>query len=414
MSINLYEEALKVIPGGVNSPVRSFGSVGISPVFIEKAKGKYIYSAEGERYLDFCLSWGAIILGHSNPAINRAVRRALARGSSFGLCHSNEAELAKRIIRCMPSIEKIRFVNSGTEAVMSAVRLARGFTERNMIIKFDGCYHGHSDYLLTRAGSGLAEVSSPSSPGVPTDTVKNTLSVPFNNPEGLETVIKAHPGEIACVLMEPVPGNMGIVPPREGFLRHVRELTAKHGILLIFDEVITGFRVGISGVQGIEGIAPDLTTLGKIIGGGLPCGAFGGRTEIMDMLAPVGPVYQAGTLSGNPLAMTAGIAVLDELTAHPEIYSRMSELVRDFASEFRKKSSLTINTYKTLFSIFHTEKPVENFENACSQDMDGFRRVYRKLYERGILFPPSPYEACFLSALHNETDMRRILRFALE
>ncbi|OHD54657.1 MAG: glutamate-1-semialdehyde-2,1-aminomutase [Spirochaetes bacterium GWF1_51_8] len=409
MPINLYEEALKVIPGGVNSPVRSFASTGLPPLFIGRAKGKHLYSCDNKRYLDFCMSWGAVILGHADPGVNRAAKRAIGRGSTYALCHPAEAELARLIIAQMPSIGKIRFVNSGTEAVMSAVRLARAYTGKSVIVKFDGCYHGHSDSLLVKAGSGIAEAAIPGSPGVPGEIVRNTVSIPFNNTEVLTEVLRKYKNEIACVLMEPVPGNMGLVPPRAGYLEFVRKLTTENGVLLIFDEVITGFRVGLGGVQGIEGIAPDLTTLGKIIGGGLPCGAFGGRAEIMDMLAPSGPVYQAGTLSGNPVAMAAGIAVIKKLTANPGTYSGVTDLVSGFAAESGVKRDISVNTYRTLFSVFHTPKKVENYEDAKTQNFASFREAYRRLFEHGILLPPSPFETSFLTALHNQSDLSRIL-----
>jgi glutamate-1-semialdehyde 2,1-aminomutase len=409
---NLFREARKFLAGGVDSPVRAFKAVGRDPVFMKKGEGKYIVAEDGRRFIDFCLSWGALILGHNNPAVRGAVTAAVRNGTSFGAPTQSETELARLIISCIPSIERIRFVNSGTEAVMSAVRLARGFTGRDVVIKFDGCYHGHSDGLLVSAGSGVAGLARSSSGGVPEDVVRNTVSLPFNDPGSLERVITRDHKKIACVLIEPVPANMGLVLPREGFLEKVRKLTARYGIVLIFDEVISGFRMGLSGAQGVFGITPDLTTLGKIIGGGLPVGAFGGRKEIMDHLSPDGDVYQAGTLSGNPLTMAAGIATVKRLKERRKDYARMEKLVGDFAGEWQKCAPYTINHAASMFAIFYTKRPVSNYTDACGQDKNEFRAHYRRCLDAGIYLPPATCETSFISVCHGAGDLEKILRSA--
>ncbi|HRZ86563.1 MAG TPA: glutamate-1-semialdehyde 2,1-aminomutase [bacterium] len=409
---DLFREAKRYLAGGVDSPVRAFKAVGQPPVFMKKGNGKYIYAEDRRRFTDFCLSWGALILGHNDPAVRRAVQAAAGNGTSFGAPTRNETELAKLVSACVPSIERVRFVNSGTEAVMSAVRLARGFTGRDAVVKFDGCYHGHSDGLLASAGSGVAGLKRSSSSGVPDDVVRKTISLPYNDPEALERTIRRLRGKVACVLIEPVPANMGLVLPRPGFLEKVRELTSRHGIVLIFDEVITGFRMGLGGAQGFFGVTPDLTTLGKIIGGGLPVGAFGGRKEIMDRLAPEGNVYQAGTLSGNPLTMAAGIAVIRGLIANRQAYARMEKLVADFAREWRAASPFTVNCAASMFSIFYTDRPVSNYGGACAQDKKAFRAHYRRCLGAGIYLPPATCETSFISVRHGAADLEGILRSA--
>ncbi|MGC8771747.1 MAG: glutamate-1-semialdehyde 2,1-aminomutase [Brevinematia bacterium] len=414
MNINPFENANKYLAGGVNSPVRSFKLANVEPIFIRKAEGKYIYNLNGKRYIDFCLSWGAIILGHNNPIVKREVKKAINNGLNFGFSHPDEAILASLIQKAFPSMEKMRFVNSGTEAVMSAIRVARGFNKRKMILKFDGCYHGHSDGLLVKSGSGVSEVKEASSEGVPEEVISLTLSIPFNDIEILTKVFEKYGKELSCVIIEPVPANMGVIIPQERFLSELEKLCRKYEVLLIFDEVITGFRVAIGGAQEIFGIKPDITILGKIIGGGLPVGCFGGREEIMQLLAPTGNVYQAGTLSGNPVVMRAGISVLTYLLKHPEIYEKMRFLIKDFQKEWKKsKITLKLNTFSTIFSIFYTEKEVRNYEDAKKQNIETFRKYYKRLLENNILFPPSCFEGCFLSNLHNERDLEKIVKVFL-
>ena len=405
----LFNEAKKYIAGGVNSPVRAFKSVGNSPLFIKSAKGKYLFSEAGEKYLDFCLSWGPMILGHANPVVINAVAESLEKGTSFGLPTVAETRLAKIICGAFSSIERIRFVNSGTEAVMSAIRLAKGFTGRSKIIKFNGCYHGHSDSLLVAAGSGVADNFMSSSSGTPDEFIKNTISIPFNDEKIFLKTIKKNAKKTAAVIVEPVPGNMGVVLPKANFLEVLREETQKHNILLIFDEVITGFRLTFGGAQHIYKVQPDMTILGKIIGGGFPVGAFGGKKEIMDMLAPEGNVYQAGTLSGNPIAMSAGIATLDFLSRNKQIYSRMENLVNVFVKNWKQKSKKTINHIGSMFTIFHTEQPVENFADAQKQHSDEFKIFYNNCFEKKIFLPPSMFEASFVSIKHTESDLNKLL-----
>jgi len=407
---DMFREAKKFLAGGVDSPVRAFRAVGDSPIFIKKGQGKHVYAEDGRRFVDFCLSWGALILGHNDASVRGAVCAAVREGTSFGAATRRETELAKLIISCVPSIERIRFVNSGTEAVMSAVRLARGFTGRDIVVKFDGCYHGHSDGLLASAGSGVAGLSRSTSGGVPDNIVRNTISLPYNDPEALERVLRRLHRKVACVLIEPVPANMGLVLPRDGYLEKVRELTACYGIVLIFDEVITGFRMGIGGAQGYYGVTPDLTTLGKIIGGGLPVGAFGGRKEIMDCLAPGGNVYQAGTLSGNPLTMAAGIAAVTRLKEARQAYVRMGRLVGDFAREWKERAPYTINHAASMFTVFYTDKPVNDYKDALGQDMRQFRAHYRRCIDAGLYLPPATCETSFISLRHGAVDLEALLR----
>ena len=404
-----FQEAQRFIAGGVNSPVRAFQGIGVDPLFIERGDGKYLYDVDGNKYVDFCLSWGALILGHGHPAVMEAVSAAVQRGTSFGTVTRLETALARRICGCMPSIERLRFVNSGTEAVMTAVRLARVFTGRNTLLKFDGCYHGHSDGMLVSAGSGVAGLPAASSAGVPADIIRHTISIPFNDPAAAEKTIEENRAGLAAVIIEPVAANMGLVLPADGYLEALRALTRRYGIVLIFDEVITGFRLGAGGAQERFGVYPDLTTLGKIIGGGFPVGAVGGRRDIMKLLAPNGPVYQAGTLSGNPVAMNAGIATLDYLVAHRELYDRLENMVRAFAEEWRRTSPLTINAIGSMFTIFQTSRPVRSFADAQSQDESAFAAWYRAKLAQGIYLPPSRFETAFVSACHDAGDLHSLL-----
>ncbi len=390
-SQQLYKQAREYIPGGVNSPVRAFSSVGGEPLFIKKGKNANIWDVDDNKFIDFCMSWGALILGHAHERVINAVKNVIDNGTSFGACTELEIILAKMIADAVPSIEQARLVNSGTEAVMSAVRLARAWTCRNKIIKFDNCYHGHADYLLVKAGSGLAEMPKPSSLGVPNDFVKNTISIPFNNLEILEKTIKQYYKEIACVIIEPVCANYGLMIPENNFLQKVREITAKNHILLIFDEVITGFRLAYGGAQEYFNIKPDLTCLGKIIGGGFPVGALGGKKDIMQMLAPVGYVYQAGTLSGNPVAVTAGIETLNILKTG-EIYKNLKE-----KSVFLKEKFLGNNKIKFFESMFSF-----NFEI-------GFKDFYLKMLDKGIYLSPSQYETNFISNAHSKEDLEKLV-----
>ncbi len=405
---NLYVEAQKFIAGGVDSPVRSFKSTGMDPLFIKKAKGKYIYTENGNKLVDYCLSWGVSILGHADDTVENSVIETVKNGTSFGMPSTLETQLAKKVIERIPSVEKVRFVSSGTEAVMSAVRLARGVTGRDKIVKFDGCYHGHSDSLLVNAGSGVSEISTSSSKGIPNDIVKNTMTVPYNDIDAIKALFKKEGKEIATVLVEPIPGNMGLILPKEGYLETLRELCTAHGALLIFDEVITGLRAGYSGAQGYFGVLPDITTLGKVIGGGFPVGAFGASSEIMEHLAPNGDVYQAGTLSGNPVAMSAGIAVLDQLNS--DTYKNMATLLETFTAEFSKETGLYSASLGTMFTLFFSKNRVNNFIDAGNQDDVLFRKIFSKLIEKDILLPPSMYETAFLSTLHNESDLEQIIK----
>jgi glutamate-1-semialdehyde 2,1-aminomutase len=402
----------EVIPGGVNSPVRAFRSVGGSPFFVERAAGSRLWDVEGKEYVDYVGSWGPMILGHAHPVVVAAVTAAAARGTSYGAPTPGEVEMAMLLVEAFPSIEKVRLVSSGTEAVMSAVRLARGFTGREKILKFEGCYHGHADSLLVKAGSGVATLGIPGSPGVPKDLAARTVTVPFNAPAALEAALAAHGDELACVIVEPLPGNMGVVPPRPGFLEMLRERTGERGILLIFDEVISGFRAAWGGWQTLCDIAPDLTCLGKIIGGGLPVGAFGGRADIMDHLAPAGPVYQAGTLSGNPLAMAAGLAtlrILQENEAHYEWLDRKTfSLCCDLSVLFDGKGiPVTINRAGSLFTVFFSPGPVTDFATAAKSDTEAYARWFRGMLSRGVSLPPSQFEACFVSFAHTDDDFEK-------
>jgi glutamate-1-semialdehyde 2,1-aminomutase len=398
--------------------VRAFRAVGGDPPFVTHAEGAYLFDADGNRYLDFFGSWGPMILGHAFPPVVQAIQQAAAKGASFGASTAAEADLAELVTRCFPSVEKLRFVSSGTEACMSAIRLARGFTGRNFVVKFEGCYHGHSDAMLVKAGSGVATLGIPGSAGVPPETAMHTLALPFNDLDAVRAVFAVRPDEIACVIVEPVVGNAGTIAPAPGFLQGLRAITAEFGALLILDEVMTGFRLSLGGAQQVYGVTPDLTTLGKIIGGGLPCGAFGGRADVMEFLAPLGPVYQAGTLSGNPLAMAAGIATLEHLIAHEEdVYSaletataRIAEGVGRIAHE--AGVPLTTNRVGSMFTWFFTERPVTDFASAATSDTVAFGRFHRAMLDAGVWLPPSQYEAAFVSTAHGKAEIGMVLEAA--
>jgi glutamate-1-semialdehyde 2,1-aminomutase len=411
-SVRAYAEAAQYIAGGVNSPVRALRSVGCPPLFIRRAKGVTLTDVDGNRLTDYCLSWGVFLLGHAHPKVGKAVREAVGNGTSYGVPSLPETELARMVHRLVPSVEKLRFVNSGTEAMMSAVRVARGFTGRNNIVKFDGGYHGHADHLLACAGSGVARLSAASSAGVPESLTANTFSLPFNDPEALERLFKERGDTIAAVITEPVPANMGVVPPREGFLQFLREITARHRSLLIFDEVITGFRLSAGGAQQAYRVRPDLTALGKILGGGFPAAAFGGRADIMAMLAPEGAVYQAGTLSGNPVAMSAGVATLRALSQEGYYEALEEKANRFFArlSEIIQGKNATLNRAGSLFTVFFSPKPVNSFADALETDHERFAKFFRHLLSHRIYVSPSPLEACFLSGAHSEKDLEKFIR----
>jgi glutamate-1-semialdehyde 2,1-aminomutase len=417
-SCQLQLRAEKFLPGGVDSPVRAFRAVGGDPPFVTHAEGAWLFDADGNRYLDFFGSWGPMILGHAFPPVIEAIQQAAARGASFGASIAAEADLAELVTRCFPSVEKLRFVSSGTEACMSAVRLARGFTERNFVVKFEGCYHGHSDAMLVKAGSGVATLGIPGSAGVPAETAMHTLALPYNDLDAVRAVFAARPDEIACVIVEPVVGNAGTIPPASGNLEGLREITAEYGALLILDEVMTGFRLSLGGAQQVYGIRPDLTTLGKIIGGGLPCGAFGGRADIMERLAPSGPVYQAGTLSGNPLAMAAGIATLRHLIAHEEdVYNGLEQTTEIIASGVGRIARevgipMTVNRVGSMFTWFFTDQPVTDFASAATSDTVSFGRFHRSMLEAGVWLPPSQYEAAFVSTAHGQAEVGMVLEAA--
>ena len=416
-SKQLHERASKVIPGGVNSPVRAFKSVACDPPYITHGKAGHLWDADGHEYVDYVGSWGPLILGHAFPEVVEAIDRANRDGSSFGACTPLEPELAEEVIHAYPSIEKVRFVSSGTEATMSAIRLARAFTNRKYIIKFEGCYHGHADSLLVKAGSGVATLGIPGSAGVLPEQAQFTLALPFNNQHAVEEAVNKFKDQIACVIVEPVVGNMGCVPAREGYLKFLRKITQQHGALLIFDEVMTGFRVAYGGAQELYDIEPDLTTLGKIIGGGLPVGAYGGRKDIMDLVAPVGPVYQAGTLSGNPLAMAAGLATVRHLREHPEIYRQLETQAAALADGVLAKAkqhgvALTANRVGSMLTWFFQPGQVTDWDSASKSDTQAFAGFYRAMLDRGIYLPPSQYEALFVSAAHTDGDIGRTVEAA--
>jgi glutamate-1-semialdehyde 2,1-aminomutase len=417
-SLELDRRAQRYFPGGVNSPVRAFRAVGGNPPFVARAEGAYLIDADNNRYVDLFGSWGPMILGHAFPPVVEAIREAAGRGASFGASHAGEAQLAELVQRCFPSVEKMRFVSSGTEACMSAIRLARGFTGRNFVIKFEGCYHGHADAMLVKAGSGVATFGIPGSAGVPAETAQFTLALPYNDLAAVEAAFALHRKSVACVIVEPVVGNAGTIPPAPAFLEGLRRLCSDHGALLILDEVMTGFRLALGGAQELYGIVPDLTTLGKILGGGLPCGAFGGRADIMDTLAPLGPVYQAGTLSGNPLAMAAGIATLGYLVEHEhEVYpalERTTAAIADGVAQIAEQTGikLTTNRIGSMFTWFFTGQPVTNFAAASTSDTEAFGRFHRCMLQSGVWLPPSQFEAAFVSTAHGPAEVAWILEAA--
>ena len=417
-SRRLQKRAEQMIPGGVNSPVRAFSAVGGDPPFLVRGKGSHIWDADGNEYIDYIGSWGPLILGHAAPGVVEAITAAAQRGTSFGVSTAAEADLAEIVISAFPHIEKIRFVSSGTEATMSAIRLARAYTKRKYIIKFEGCYHGHADALLVKAGSGVATLGIPGSAGVPEEFTQFTLALPFNDVDAVEQAFKKFKHQIACVIVEPVVGNMGCVPPARGYLEALRAITQAEKSVLIFDEVMTGFRLAFGGAQELYAIRPDLTTLGKIIGGGLPVGAYGGPSEIMDLVAPLGPMYQAGTLSGNPLAMAAGIATLRHLRDHKkEIYPRLDKLSGELASGVAaagKEAGVPIcyNRVGSMFTWFFAPTPVTDWASASKCDMEAFGRFFRSMLDNGVYLPPSQFEAAFLSAAHTEEDIQQTIAAA--
>jgi glutamate-1-semialdehyde 2,1-aminomutase len=400
----MFERARAVIPGGVNSPVRAFRSVGGTPFFVASARGSKIRDIDGNEYIDYVGSWGPMILGHAPAEVLDAIQRAASKGTSYGAPTAAEVEMAETISAAFPSMQKVRLVSSGTEACMSALRVARGFTKRDDIVKFEGCYHGHSDGMLVQAGSGLATFGVPTSPGVPADYAKHTLVLPYNDLDAVRALFKKRGKSIAALIVEPVAGNMGVVSPAEGFLEGLREITAQHGSLLIFDEVISGFRLCYGGAQTIAGINPDLTCLGKIMGGGLPAAAYGGRRDVMSAVSPEGPVYQAGTLSGNPLAVAAGLAQLKTLRENPRIYFDLNAKAGLLATAFR---NVVVNRVGSMFTAFFTKRPVTDWPSAAKSDTKKFARFHRHMRERGIALPPSQFEAWFVSAAHSKADLER-------
>jgi glutamate-1-semialdehyde 2,1-aminomutase len=414
----LQQRAERFLPGGVDSPARAFGAVGGDPPFVERGEGAYLWDADGNRYIDYFGSWGPMILGHAFPPVVEAIQEAATRSASFGASTASEADLAELVVRAFPSIDKLRFVSSGTEATMSAIRLARAFTGRKFVVKFEGCYHGHSDGLLVKAGSGVSTFGIPGSAGVPDEIAHLTLALPYNDAQAVEVAFAAHPHEIACVIVEPVVGNAGCIPPAPGYLDALREITNREGALLIFDEVMTGFRVALGGAQELYSITPDLTTLGKILGGGLPCAAFGGRADIMDLLAPLGQVYQAGTLSGNPLAMSAGLATLSHLLDHrdkvyPLLDSLSEAVVRGVAAEaFRAGIAVTANRIGAMFTWFFTAAPVTDYDSAAKSDTEAFARFHRAILEQGVWLPCSQFEAAFLSTAHTMDNVQQTVEAA--
>ncbi len=416
VSEKLFAKARKIIPGGVNSPVRACRSVGVDPVFIQRAEGSRVFDADGNTYIDYVGSWGPMILGHRHPEVISAIEGVLARGTSFGAPTDLEVKLAEIVIDAVPSVEMVRMVNSGTEATMSAIRLARGVTGRDLVIKFDGCYHGHGDSFLVQAGSGVATLGIPGSPGVPDACVQNTLSLPYNDTERLTEVFSEQGDVIAAVIVEPVAGNMGLVPPKAGFLEALRKVTKDHGAILIFDEVMTGFRVAYGGAQALYGIRPDLTCMGKVIGGGLPVGAYGGKSEIMANIAPEGPVYQAGTLSGNPVAMAAGIATLNCLrqAGFYESLEAKSAMLADGLKEAAGRAGVPVVTNRvgSMLALFFTDQPVSDFAGAQKSDVALFAGYYKEMLEQGIYLAPSQYEAAFVSSAHSEADIEATLQAA--
>ncbi len=413
----LQVRAAGLLPGGVDSPVRAFRAVGGDPPFVARAEGAYLWDVDGNKYLDCFGSWGPMILGHAFPPVVEAVREAVGRGASFGASHKGEGDLAELVMRCFPAVERLRFVSSGTEACMSAIRLARGFTGRKFVIKFEGCYHGHADALLVKAGSGVATLGIPGSAGVPEETAMHTLALPYNDLEAVEAAFGRLPGQIACVIVEPVVGNAGTIVPGAGYLQGLRRITAEYGALLILDEVMTGFRLALGGASEVYGVSADLVTLGKILGGGLPCGAFGGRAEVMEFLAPLGPVYQAGTLSGNPLAMAAGIATVGYLVEHPEVYAGLERVTKAMAEGVcglaaEQGVAVTMNRVGSMWTWFFTGEAVTDFASAASSDTERFGRFHRGMMEAGVWLPPSQFEAAFLGAAHGDREIGVMLEAA--
>lgn len=412
-SEDAYREAVDLMPGGVNSPVRAFKSVGMSPIFMESGQGSKITDVDGNEYIDYVLSWGPLILGHADQKVVAKLKEVAEKGTSFGAPTLRENKLAQLVMERVPSIEMLRMVNSGTEATMSAIRVARGFTGRDIILKFEGNYHGHGDSLLIKAGSGVATLGLPDSPGVPASVAKNTITVPYNDVESVNQAFEQYGDQIAGVIVEPVSGNMGVVPPEEGFLQHLREITTQNNALLIFDEVMTGFRVGYYSAQGHFNVQPDLTCLGKVIGGGLPVGAYGGKREIMEKIAPVGPIYQAGTLSGNPLAMTAGYETLSALDQFA--YDVMNQRVDQLVDGYRQAADdhnipLQVNRAGSMVGFFFTNQAVVNYETAQTSDLDLFSAYYRGMIQEGIFLPPSQFEGLFMSTAHTEEDVDQTIQ----
>ena len=412
-SIDAYKEAVELLPGGVNSPVRAFKSVGLSPIFMESGKGAILTDIDGNEYIDYVLSWGPLILGHADDQVVESLKKVAEKGTSFGAPTTVENQLAKLVIDRVPSLEMVRMVNSGTEATMSALRLARGYTGRNKILKFEGNYHGHGDSLLIKAGSGVATLGLPDSPGVPESVAQHTITVPYNDKESVTYAFEQFGEDIAGVIVEPVSGNMGVVPPQEGFLEHLRAITEEYGALLIFDEVMTGFRVGYHCAQGYFNITPDITCLGKVIGGGLPVGAYGGKKAIMERVAPAGDIYQAGTLSGNPLAMTAGYETLSQLSeeTYKEINRKVDKLVKGYEEASKKYNiPLQINRVGSMVGVFFTDQNVINFETAQTSDLDRFAKYYRGMIEEGVFLPPSQFEGLFLSTAHTDEHIEKTIQ----
>jgi len=412
----LFQEAQRYIPGGVNSPVRAFKAVGGSPAFIDRAIGSKIYDLDNNEYIDYVCSWGPLILGHAHPEIVSAIQGAAEKGLSFGASTKGEVEMAKQICRMLPSMDQVRLVNSGTEATMSALRLARGYMGRDKVIKFEGCYHGHVDSLLVKAGSGATTLGIPTSGGIPKILAQHTIALPFNDINQVRRVLQDYSREIACIIVEPIPANMGVILPRKNFLENLQELTERHDIVLIFDEVITGFRVAQGGAQGLYNIKPDLTCLGKIIGGGLPVGAFGGKKEIMQYLSPLGPVYQAGTLSGNPLAVSAGLKTLEILSnenIYKELKPKADKLTEGLLAAAKSAGiRVTINRIESMFTLFFTGKNVVDYTSALNSDQEMFARYFHGMLEEGIYLPPSQFEANFVSIAHTDEDIERTIAAA--
>ncbi|MFT6051437.1 MAG: glutamate-1-semialdehyde 2,1-aminomutase [Halioglobus sp.] len=416
-SEQLFDRARKTIPGGVNSPVRAFKAVGGTPIFIDRANGAYIYDTQDKRYIDYVLSWGPMIMGHNHPGVREAVIKQAEKGLSFGAPTELETQLAERLCHIMPGMDMVRMVNSGTEATMSAIRLARGFTGRDNIVKFEGCYHGHSDSLLIKAGSGALTMGVPSSPGVPAALADHTMTLTYNDSDGVRKAFAKHGDKIACIIVEPVAGNMNCIPPAPGFLQTLREVCDQSGALLILDEVMTGFRFGLAGAQGYYGVEADITTLGKIIGGGMPVGAFGGKREIMSAIAPLGPVYQAGTLSGNPIAMTAGLATLDiisETGFYEPIFARTEQLCNGLRDAAAKAGvAFTTNHAGTMFGGFFTDATsVSNYDEVMACDTDKFNRFFHAMLEQGVYLAPAAYEAGFMSSAHTDLDIEKTIEAA--